>query len=86
MSDTDAYYPLDKQARLLRIIMSYYHKASAALEEGASFDKLASLQVRERIGLSKQINISGIDKEFDEIERDLDAQIAQALKSEEEQI
>ena len=86
MSDTDAYYPLDKQARLLNIIMDYYHKASTALEQGASFDALASLPARERIGLCKQIDISRIDEEFDAIEQDLDDQIAQTLKSGEEDI
>lgn len=86
MSDTDSYYPLDKQARLLNIIMDYYHKASEALEQGASFDALASLPVRERIGLCKQIDKSAIDEEFDAIEKELDDQIAQTLKPEEEDI
>ena len=82
--EDDAYASLKKQARMLKIVMAYYKKAAHALDEGASFFDLISIPVRDRIGLAKQTPQAEADKEFDEIEIDLNEQINLTLTADNE--
>ncbi|PWM45044.1 MAG: V-type ATP synthase subunit A [Clostridiales bacterium] len=83
-NENDAFAALEKQARLLKIIMTYYKKAVECLNEGASFFDLISLPVRDRIGLAKQFSNTEYNAEFDVIEEELAAQLQATLASEEE--
>lgn len=81
--DEDAYTSLHKQARLLRVIMSFYKQGVQALEEGASYFDIVSIPVREKIGRAKYTEAALCDKEFDEIEAELAAQMSACIGKEE---
>ena len=53
--DVDTYTSLEKQYRMLRLILQYLERGSAALDAGAELSKVAGLPVRERIGRAKYI-------------------------------
>ena len=78
--DIDTYTSLNKQSYMLKAIMSYYEKASEALENGASVNSLIALPVRERIGRFKYCQEADIEKEFDAIEVQLQSEINSACE------
>ena len=47
--EVDTYTSLEKQYRMMRLILSYYRRGQAALEAGAALSALLALPVRERI-------------------------------------
>ena len=53
--DGDSYTSLDKQYRLIKLILSFYKKSGDALKRGADIEKIAELPVRERIGRAKSV-------------------------------
>ncbi len=73
--DVDTYTSLDKQFRMLRLILDFGKKGRAALDAGANLSQIIGLPVRERIGRSKYIPESEI-KQFDQIEAELSSQMA----------
>ena len=79
--EVDTYTSLEKQYRMMRLILSYYRRGQAALEAGAALSALLALPVRERIGRAKYIPEEEL-KQFDAIEAELNAQIG-ALAEEE---
>jgi V/A-type H+-transporting ATPase subunit A len=78
----DAYAPLAKQARILKIIILYYHKCTDALKSGADFNKLIALSVKDDIAHAKEVPIDIIDKIFDEMEEKLNNQINSIINKE----
>lgn len=76
----DSYTPLDKQYRLLLLILSYYTKSLAAIEKGASAEALAEMNVREKIGRAKSAPDDTYVSDFEEIDRAIDAEIDQILR------
>ena len=44
---------LNKQLRMLRLIMNFYYKARDAVSAGARINEIFSLPIRERIGRAK---------------------------------
>ncbi len=80
--EVDTHSTLHKQDLMMKLILQYYDKSSAALIEGASIDAVVSLEVREKIGRFKYVPEADIDTEFNEIEARLTHEIAQALKKE----
>ena len=81
--EVDTYTPLNKQYLMMSLVMAYYDKATASLKDGAEIASLLSLPVRERIGRFKYIPAEGIDKEYSDIQSELDAQISAAIPKEE---
>ena len=77
---TDTYTSLKKQVKMMRTILSYYDKASDALDEGADIEMLVNIPVRERIGRYKYEPENKIDEEFESIQAQLDTEIADVLK------
>ena len=73
-----------KQALLLRMIIAYYEKSLAALEQDASFAKLSSLPVREEIGRFKYVEEEACKDRYNEIMAALEAQIRQLTDGGEE--
>ena len=73
--DVDTYTSLEKQYRMLRLILQYLERGSAALDAGAELSKVAGLPVRERIGRAKYIPEENI-KDFDKIESELSDQMS----------
>ncbi len=73
--EVDTYTSLEKQFRMLRLILEYGMKGRAALDAGANLSQIIGLPVRERIGRAKYIPESEI-KQFDQIEAELSSQTA----------
>lgn len=80
--DVDTYTSLNKQYRMLKLIMGFYYKGKKALEAGASIKDLFNLPVRERIGRAKYTPEEQVNHAFYNIEEDLNRQI-EALVSKE---
>jgi len=82
--EVDTYASPAKQALLLRMIIAYYEKSLAALEQDASFAKLSSLPVREEIGRFKYVEEEACKDRYNEIMAALEAQIRQLTDGGEE--
>lgn len=80
--EVDTYTSLDKQYKMMRLILGFYHEATAALDRDVELNALLNLPVREQIGRSKYIEESNLDR-FDEIERNIKKQINELSKGEE---
>ena len=77
---TDTYTSLKKQVLMMRAILSYYDKALDGLNKGADIEMLVNLPVRERIGRYKYEPEDKINEEFEQIEAQLENEIADVLK------
>ena len=77
---TDTYTSLPKQVLMMRAILSFYDKAREALQNGANIELLVGLPVRERSGRFKYEPEDKVQAEFESIEAQLDAEIADVLK------
>ena len=77
---TDTYTSLKKQVLMMRAILSYYDKALDGLNKGADIEMLVNLPVRERIGRFKYEPEGKINDEFEQIEAQLESEIADVLK------
>ena len=73
--EVDTYTSLEKQYRMLRLIIQYLERGSAALDAGADPSKVTGLKVRERIGRAKYIPEEDI-RDFDSIESELSDQMS----------
>ncbi len=73
--EVDTYTSLNKQFRMLRLILEYGNKGRAALDAGANLSQIIGLHVRERIGRAKYIPESDLSQ-FDQIETELSSQTA----------
>ena len=73
--EIDTYTSLEKQYRMLRLILQYLERGSAALDAGAELSKVTGLKVRERIGRAKYIPEEDL-KDFDKIESELGDQMS----------
>ena len=74
--DGDSYTSLDKQYRLIKLILSFYKKSGDALKRGADIEKIAELPVRERIGRAKSVAPEKYVSEFEDIDREISAELA----------
>ena len=75
MSDTDSYCPIDKQYRLLAMILHYYDLAQKALERGARMNAVFSIPARDRIGRAKDVSTEEYPTVFAEIDREMGEQL-----------
>ena len=82
--ETDTYTSLKKQHMMMELILEYYQKSAAALEQGADIEKLAALPVRENIGRFKYTEESETDLVYRDIRRMLEEQIQETLGGREE--
>ncbi|MDK2882221.1 MAG: V/A-type H+/Na+-transporting ATPase subunit [Bacillota bacterium] len=73
--DVDTYCSLEKQKRIMRLILLLYHECQRALEKGAPLGKLLALPVRERIARAKYTPEEQL-KIFDQIEAEIKEQVA----------
>ncbi len=72
--EIDTYTSLNKQYRMLRLILNFHKRGQAALDTGAELSKVIDLPVRERIGRAKYIPEDNIS-EFDTIEAEMSDQL-----------
>lgn len=81
--EVDTYSSLEKQFKMMELVLAYYDKALNALEQGASINELVKLPVREKIGRFKYIASDVMEKNYDDILENLDRDIDKLLKKEE---
>ena len=74
--DVDTYTSLEKQHKLLTLILKYFHDGMDALRDGADFKKLSDLPVRERIGRFKYTEEKDIQENFDIIKKQIETEIS----------
>ena len=77
--ETDTYASGKKQVGMLKLVLEFYRKASAALEQGADFSDIAKLPVREAIGRAKYVEEKDVEARYQEISRQLDAELEKLL-------
>lgn len=80
--NVDTYTSLNKQYRMLRLVMGYYYIGIKAAEHGAPLDKLLNLPIREKIGRAKYIEEKDVDVMFMELEKELKQQMDELLPKE----
>ena len=80
--EVDTYSSLRKQYLMMRLVMSFYEKAKAALERGANVEDLIAMPSREPIGRFKYTPEDKIEDEFTRINDLLDREVAEALNKE----
>ncbi len=73
--DVDTFCSLDKQNKMLSLILLFYHEAQKALEEGVYLGEIENLPVRERIARSKYLSEEE-EGALDDISRDIRESIA----------
>ena len=73
--EVDTYTSPKKQYLMLKSILLNYDKSLEALEQDASFNKLITLPVREKIGRLKYVPENETQAAYDEIIADLNKQI-----------
>ncbi|MDR2687309.1 MAG: V-type ATP synthase subunit A [Oscillospiraceae bacterium] len=78
--EVDTYTGLQKQMRMMRLILAYYALAAQALEQGADIEAVAALPAREAIGRFKYVAEEDTAGEFEIVGERLKAEIAQLLK------
>ncbi|NLN19423.1 MAG: V-type ATP synthase subunit A [Firmicutes bacterium] len=78
--EADTYTSLDKQIKMLQVILSWYHEAREALNEGVRLERLLNLPVREDIARAKYLDEND-EAAFATLLTDIKQQVA-ALKGE----
>jgi len=75
--EIDTYTSLSKQRRMMALILEFHARASEALAQGASLDRLLGLEVRERIARSKLIPEDQLEQ-FDSLSAEIREQVKAA--------
>lgn len=77
--EIDTYTSMDKQYKMLKVILGFYNEGMRALEAGVYLNKVLELEIRDRIARSKYIeeaNINKIDEIYTELVAIVDELIA----------
>ncbi|MDU6598924.1 V-type ATP synthase subunit A [Finegoldia magna] len=72
--ETDTFCSLDKQAKMLDLILTFHKESLEALQEGAYVSEISKLPVREKITRAKNIPEDELQR-FDEIKQEIKSQI-----------
>jgi len=78
--DADTYASLNKQYKMLKLVLQFHKEAARALEAGVYLNKILDMEVRDKISRSKYIhedNLSRIDDISDELKTAADALISE---------
>ena len=81
--EVDTYTSLKKQHMMMVLVNEFFDRATDALKDGASLQKLISMPVREQIGRFKYVTEDKLDEEFKQVDETLSAQISAAFVKEE---
>ncbi|WP_123610383.1 V-type ATP synthase subunit A [Mobilisporobacter senegalensis] len=65
--EVDTYTDLEKQHKMMELVLNFYDISSKALPKGVTVDELVKLPVRERIGRFKYVQNDKTQKEFQDI-------------------
>ena len=66
--EIDTYSSMNKQNKMLNLILSYYELGVDAIERGASLNKVSGLPIREEIGRFKYLTEDEVDKNFEDLQ------------------
>ena len=80
--EVDTYTPLEKQYRMMKLVLAYYDKCKEALDQGADVNKLVSLAVREQIGRFKYIHDTNLEEAYDQVIEELSSELADLTSKE----
>lgn len=83
-NDVDMYSSLEKQYKTMKLVLSFYDESSNGLRRGVPVDDLVKMPVREKIGRFKYVTPDKIDKEYDDILKDLHNQIEELANKKED--
>ena len=83
--EVDTYTSMNKQYKLLKLILSYYDYGLEGIKKGAPFSKIAGLPEREDIGRFKYIEEKSIDLAFDDLMARMRTDINELVAKEAEQ-
>lgn len=75
--EVDTYASIEKQFKMMKLIMMFHHECLRALDRGANLHDLLTLSVRDQIARARYLEESKMS-EFDRIEAVLKEQIAKA--------
>ncbi len=78
--EVDTYTSLYKQYRMMKLILTFYHEAGEAIKQGVPIQKISKMDVVERIGRAKYVEEGNVDKNYDEIEADIQNEVAELIK------
>ena len=73
--EVDTYTQLEKQYRMMQLILTFYDEALAALNDGVSVEKLVAMEVREKIGRFKYTTIDAVEDVFMNVVADIKDEI-----------
>ncbi len=62
--EIDTYTSLNKQYKLLKLILAYFEEGKEAIKQGAAFNKIVAMPIRESIGRFKYIEEAKIDESY----------------------
>lgn len=82
--EVDTYASMNKQYKMLKLILSYYNLAKEAIGKGATFGDLAALAVRETIGRFKYIEEEKVDRAYEDALGDMKKEISDLISKEAE--
>ncbi len=77
--DVDTYTSLNKQYRMLKLIIDFYKRASEVLHEGAELEDVTSISLMDDIARMKFVEEEEIDQKFKEFEDKLEEEMEQIL-------
>ncbi|WP_156414502.1 V-type ATP synthase subunit A [Caviibacter abscessus] len=83
--EQDTFTSLDKQNKMLTMVLSFYNEAVKALKEGVFLGDLLNLPIRERIARAKYIDEKDISQIVD-ITNDIPVQINELIKAVKEEL
>ena len=76
--EVDTYTSLKKQHMMMFLVNEFFDRATDALKEGASLQKLISMPVREQIGRFKYTKAEDVEKEYQAVLDELAKEVADA--------
>ena len=82
--DEDAYSSYLKQYRLLDLVLKYDVLCRDALNRGADMNGLFAIDAREKIGRAKMADPNAFEKAYDDIEKQMQAEIEEVIAGGEE--
>ncbi len=82
--DIDTYTPLPKQYAMMKLILSFYDRSRAALEDGVDVEALVALPVREAIGRFKYTMPEQVEERYQAVLAQLDTELEQARAAKED--
>lgn len=78
--EIDTYSSTNKQFKLLKLILYFYEKGVYSIKQGADFNKIVTMELREDIGRFKYLEEEDVNAGFDKIIKALDSKMDTLIK------